>query len=112
MILTIIQAYGRPMALGCDAKCDKAWGINSRPKKKLSKDPDDYVFKADKDLPTAPEDPGTYEGGHGKPRTPEDRLNKWCFRECERSVTVADPHDLHEIAVLPDMDNPKPNITR
>lgn len=65
--------------------CHKAWGINNRPKEQLSDDDDDYAFLADSELGEAPEDPGTYEGGHAKPTRAEDRLNKWCFRECERS---------------------------
>jgi hypothetical protein len=71
--------------LACDAKCSKAWGINGRKKKQLSDDPDDYEFFSDAELGRAPKDPGTYEGGQGKPWTKEERLNKWCCRECERS---------------------------
>ena len=47
-----------------------------------------------------PVDPGTYEGEHGKPRTKEARLNKWCARECERSVIVDPgiPIELHDFS--------------
>lgn len=83
-----VIAFGQPLTIGCDEKCHKAWGINNRPKEQLSDDDDDYFFLADDDLGDAPEDPGTYEGGHAKPTRTEDRLNKWCFRECERSCSA------------------------
>lgn len=86
-ISKVVTAFGRPTRIGCDAQCDKAWGINNRPKIQFSDDPDDYAFLADHEVGTAPEDPGTYEGGHAKPTTPEERLNKWCFRECERCAS-------------------------
>jgi hypothetical protein len=88
-----VVAFGHTIVIGCDAQCSKAWGINSRPKVQLSEDEDDYAFLADGELGEAPEDPGTYEGDHAKPRLPEDRLNKWCFRECERceSAEIGQP---------------------
>jgi hypothetical protein len=46
------------------------------------------IFLADDELGMAPIDPGTYEGGHGKPENKNERLNKWCARECERSIIV------------------------
>ena len=64
--------FGKSARVECDGNCKKAWGINSRPDK-----PDD-------ELGAAPEDPGTYEGGHAKPKEGEE-MNKWCIRECERS---------------------------
>jgi hypothetical protein len=76
---------GESLIIGCDAKCSKAWGISSRPRVQLSENEDDYAYLSDDELPDAPDDPGTYEGGHGKPLAPFERLNKWCFRECERS---------------------------
>ena len=69
--------------LSNDGKCNKAWGVNQRPKIQLSDDDDDIAWLADSELGEAPIDPGTYEGGEGKPLTPKH--NKWCFRECERS---------------------------
>lgn len=75
--------FGQPLILACDGKCEKAWGINVRPKKLLSDDVDDFYWIPDQELGMAPEDPGTYEGGHGKSPL---SLNKWCARECERSV--------------------------
>ena len=91
MIAKAITFFGRPCVLACDARCDKAWGINGRPRAFLSKDPDDYAYLADGELGSAPADPGTYEGGHAKPLTAEARLNKWCARECERSTTLSTP---------------------
>lgn len=109
MLQKPIIAYGKSLTLACDGRCDKAWGINCRSKIQLSDDPDDYVFDSDEELDVAPANPGTYEGGYGKPSsTPLDdasRMNKWCFRECERSVTF----EAHESIVLPDLKNPLPN---
>lgn len=69
----------------CDEVCDKAWGITSRPKIHLDEEnSEDFVWLADHELGTAPIDPGTYEGGHAKPTSKEERMNKWCIRECER----------------------------
>jgi hypothetical protein len=83
-----IVAYGQGLVIGCDAQCSKAWGFNHRPKVLLSSDVDDYEFLADHELAEAPIDPGTYEGEDGKPRTLGERLNKWCFRECERCTSA------------------------
>jgi hypothetical protein len=83
------------IVIACDARCDKAWGISQRPRVELSSvEPDDYAFWADGELGVAPVDPGTYEGGHGKPRRPQDRLNKWCFRECERCAEAPTLDDI------------------
>lgn len=82
-----IRYHGRLVTLACDGKCAKAWGINQRERAPLSRDEDDYEWLADDELGTAPSDPGTYEGGDGKPSSPLG-MNKWCARECERSVIV------------------------
>lgn len=82
MITKEIVAYGRPMILSCDANCSKAWGRNSRPQRPNGAE------VPDSELGIAPVDPGTYEGGHAKPKTEDERLNKWCFRECERSESI------------------------
>jgi hypothetical protein len=82
------------IAIACDARCDKAWGINLRPRVVLSAEPGDSAFLTDGELGEAPADPGTYEGGHGKPRRPQDRLNKWCFRECERCAEAPTLDDI------------------
>ncbi len=89
MITKDIVYCGQNVTLACDARCEKAWGNNNRPSEHYDpEDPDDYAFLADNELGNAPVDPGTYKGGHAKPRTPEERLNKWCARECERSTLV------------------------
>lgn len=88
MLASPIMFFGRPCILACDGNCRKAWGINLRPWASLSDDPDDFAYLADDELGEAPADPGTYEGGHGKPRphtySDPGRHNKWCARECER----------------------------
>lgn len=77
--------FDRHVTLACDGLCGKAWGICNRPCEELDSDePDDYAFLADGELGDAPANPGTWEGGHGKPQGP-DQMNKWCARECERS---------------------------
>jgi hypothetical protein len=81
-----VTAYGRRFVLGCDAQCSKAWGAGARPRVLLSADnPDDYAYLADHEIGAAPVDPGTGEGGDGKPLVPSERLNRWCFRACERA---------------------------
>ena len=88
MISRKINWFDRSAILCCDGNCSKAWGINSRPEIQLSDDPDDFVYFSDDELGIAPEDPGTAEGPHSKPRHEGERLNKWCARECERSRIV------------------------
>ena len=80
----IVKFFGQWAKVNCDGRCSKAWGINNRPKVHLSEDEDDYAFLADDELGDAPVDPGTYEGGQGKPRSVGEFPNKWCIRECER----------------------------
>lgn len=93
-----ILYFGHPLVLACDGCCHKAWGINNRPRVYLQGediDPDDYYHMADDELPDAPVDPGTYEGGDPKPYTTGMRLNsRWCARECERSVMVKSREDI------------------
>jgi len=79
-----VLAFGKNILIGCDEKCNKAWGINSREKNQLSEDEDDYCFLSDDELGIAPIDPGTYECTSAKPKNDNQKLNKWCFRECER----------------------------
>lgn len=83
-----IRFFGRDRRVECDGKCDKAWGINTRPREQLSDNPDDYAWLADSELGIAPEDPGTYEGMDAKPigASSGDDMNRWCVRECERCV--------------------------
>jgi hypothetical protein len=80
----VVQYFGGPVKVACDGNCRKAWGMNSRPEEQLSDDIDDNVYLSDSELGEAPEDPGTYEGGQGKPSSPDYFPNKWCVRECER----------------------------
>ena len=83
-----ILFFGQATALACDGKCHKAWGLSSRPQNQLSEDDDDFEWLSDLELGEAPLDPGSYEGGCAKPLPDEEKLNKWCARECERSVMV------------------------
>ena len=85
MIQKQISWFRQQCILACDGKCYKAWGINKRPRKQLSDDIDDYEWLSDNELGCAPLNPGTYEGCDGKPIETDDKLNKWCARECERS---------------------------
>ena len=97
MIWKHITYFSQPAVVGCDGKCDKAWGINQRPSVPLGGDPDDYAWLADSELDTAPTDPGTYEGGDAKPMQRPmtgDAMNKWCVRECERSDVAQSADDL------------------
>lgn len=86
-----ILFFGNECLLICDGKCHKAFGLNNRPRINYDKDnPDDYAFLPDKGVDEAPDDPGTYEGGHSKPPNP-DYMNKWCARACERGRIVNIP---------------------
>jgi hypothetical protein len=79
-----ITYFGQTCILACDRQCNKAWGINNRPKIQLDEnDDDDFAYLSDGDLLEAPVNPGTSEGGQYKPKN--GRFNKWCARECERS---------------------------
>ena len=81
-----ILFFGKLQVIACDGKCEKAWGINRRPRVQFSEeDVDDFAYLADDELGEAPQDPGTYEGGYAKPSSPEQFPNKWCARERERS---------------------------
>lgn len=64
---TKILFCGQNVTLSCDGKCDQAWGNNYHGQKSG----------------IAPINPGTYEGGHGKPT--DKKHNKWRSRECERA---------------------------
>ena len=96
----------------CDAKCHKAWGINHRPRIQLSFEEDDYVFVKDSELDDAPDDTDEHEGGDGKPTAYDKPAfhihNKWCARECERSVTIF-PNQMKLGFAIPDLENPRPN---
>ena len=86
MISKDIIYFGTSHVLICDGKCNKAWGINQRERHLLSdEDEDDYEWLADDELGEAPKDPHSYEGGDAKPICDNEKLNRWCCRECERS---------------------------
>jgi hypothetical protein len=108
MIAKPIRYLGHALILACDANCGKAWGLNNRPRKILSDDEDDYELLADGELGEAPAYVGTWEGADTKPRTPAQRLNKWCCRECERSVMAEHGEDF----TLPDFSRRIANIPR
>ncbi len=91
-----ITYFGQKVTAACDGNCAKAWGVSQRPEIQLSGDPDDTVLLADGELGIAPTDPGTYEGGHGKPLDVSGFPNKWCVRECERS-TIANEGETLEL---------------
>ncbi len=100
-IIKLVRYFDQPIAVACDIKCHKAWGINSRPRVTFgTADDNDFAYVPDDELDIAPADPGTYEGGHSKPRTPEQRMNKWCVRECERCISV----DMGELATYVGLD--------
>jgi hypothetical protein len=107
----IITYFNQPAKVACDEKCNKAWGINERPKIKLSEDEDDYAYLADDELGDAPEDPGTSEGGDRKPINKEGIPNKWCVRECER-CSMSSPGKSGEPLALKDFSDRRYNITR
>lgn len=99
----IVTFAGQPMRIACDERCDKAWGIDSRPEIQL--DPDDpegsLYWLSDDELETAPEDPGTIEGFDAKPANKEEMGNKWCARHCERCA-CSDYGKSHLPVTLPD----------
>ena len=91
----IITYFGLPAKVCCDGNCKKAWGISNRPRVQLSENEDDYEYLADGELDDAPQNPGTYEGGEGKPLTASCFPTKWCVRECER-CNMSDVGDFAE----------------
>lgn len=100
-----IYLLGAPTEVHCDGKCSKAWGVACRPSKPVNSfDPDDYVILPDQELGLAPLSPPTWEGGFGKP-LPGEPMNKWCSRQCERSV-LAKPAEAFS---LPDFSIPRFN---
>jgi len=80
----IIWYCGQKAKVVCDGNCYKAWGISDRPHEQLSDNEDDVVWYADDEVPIAPDDPGTSEGGERKPQSSAEFPNKWCVRQCER----------------------------
>jgi hypothetical protein len=84
MITKVVAAYGRMLTLTCDNNCEKAFGIRERPYIQLDGNVDNIAWLSDDEVGIAPIDPGTDEGGHRKPTCEKEKLNKWCFRQCER----------------------------
>jgi len=118
MLSKRILMYNEQQILACDGRCDKAWGINGRPKRELSDHPDDYVYIGDDDLGTAPppgQTIGVSEGGHVKPsavaltEADSELMNKWCARECERSKFFKSDQLVLESS-LPNRRHPAPNL--
>ena len=98
-----INYCGKRFLLVCDNRCDKAWGHNQREKVMLGKEGDDeyddnYEYLADDELGTAPIHPGSSEGGQIKPQDDENKLNKWCCRECERSQMIPMDSPLYDFS--------------
>lgn len=87
MLKKEILFFGCKGFICCDGKCEKAWGNNSRPCVIEGKN---VYFLPDTSLGLAPDDSGTYEGCDGKPHNIKSDLgmNRWCARECERSVFI------------------------
>lgn len=114
---------GKQVKIACDEKCNKAWGVNRRPRvypelgDKIyglndesiypgvdyddKYDVDNSAMCSDDELGDAPENPGTYEGGEAKPTHKSQIPNKWCVRECERCAW-SDPGKHNEPLVLKD----------
>lgn len=109
MHLKQINFFEQPATVACDGNCKKAWGISSRPEVQLSKDENDTAYLADGELGDAPEDPGTYEGGHAKPASAAEFPNKWCVRECERCA-MTEPGKSDAIPTLRDFSQRVYNI--
>ncbi len=82
MLVTHRLYFGQHTHLSCDANCAKACGGATAALPMLKK----TEWLADHELDDAPTSPGTAEGGHSKPLVAKERHNKWCARECERSV--------------------------
>lgn len=109
----LITFCGQKAKVACDGRCDKAWGINARPRVQLGdgSNPDDYAWLADDEVGEAPTDPGSTEGWQGKPigATGPEHMNKWCVRECER-CEMSEPGLAHEVLELRDFSRRYYNI--
>lgn len=97
----IVIYLQQTVKVACDANCAKAWGLNSRPVVQVEEGSNETEWVADDEFESAPDDPGTYEGGHAKPNSPTEFPNKWCVRECERCL-MAKPDETLSIEHLPD----------
>jgi len=108
---TVVLYFGQHMKVNCDRRCDKAWGMDSRPKIQLSDDEDDVVYLADHELTIAPKMSGTWEGRDTKPLSPDEFPNKWCVRQCER-CNHSNPGEFTEPLELTKWDERVYNIPR
>lgn len=108
----IITYWDQKAKVACDEKCEKAWGMDERPRVELSEDnEDDYAYLSDDELGEAPADPGTYEGGDAKPVNKVGIPNKWCIRQCER-CEMSHPGEWNKPLLLPDFSKRVYNIPR
>jgi hypothetical protein len=87
-----LSRTGGIRGLACDARCDKAWGVNGRRVRagntiQMSDDEEDVVYLADHETGTSPFQGMTCVEDGTKPTTRSDH-NRWCLRECERSRVV------------------------
>jgi hypothetical protein len=97
---------GQKVTLACDGRCDKAFGINQRPTNPDNLD-DEIEYLADDEVGIAPKFSRALEGGQDKPQSHSAAHNKWCARQCERSVLV----DPGEEITLPDFSKRQNDIT-
>lgn len=107
----IITYCGVSAKVACDEKCNKAWGISSRPNVQLSDNDDDFEWLSDDELGEAPIDPGTQEGFDSKPINKKRIPNKWCVRECERCV-MSEYGKANQSLQLPDFSKRIKNINQ
>jgi hypothetical protein len=71
LLTTSILYSGKRCLAVCDHKCNKAWWFDGdRPQRRDPAEPDDVIWFADREVGIAPANPGSYEGGQGKPSTP------------------------------------------
>lgn len=112
---------GKSAVAICDEKCDKAWGINKRPRiyPQLNNHKiygidgtdiypeeyylddnfqvDDCAYASDNELGKAPIDTGIIVDSDKKPTRKSQIPNKWCIRECERCV-IGDKPELKDFS--------------
>lgn len=104
----MVTYFGNPAKVCCDGYCNKAWGREDRPRVQLSDESDHFEFLADGELGDAPQNPGTEEGGHLKPRSVREFPNRWCVRQCERCA-MSKPGMYAEPLEVPKFDKRVPN---
>ena len=82
-----ITYYGAPAKVGCDEKCNKAWGINNRPRVYLDiSETQIFGLEGTSIYPDIEDDINVdnYENDDAKPTCKSEMGNRWCVRECER----------------------------